>query len=128
MRPVAAFGISFPSDMPVTTEQQTIGQIARAFAHLRVVMQYKVPPYAIDLYFPDQGIAVECDEDGHCRYDQESETRRQRHIEWALGCTFVRYNPDAPTFHIPDVINEIMLAVYGRNHRDLARLAEEEGA
>jgi very-short-patch-repair endonuclease len=113
VRPGAAFGISFPSDMPVTTEQQTIGQIARAFAHLRVVRQYKVPPYTIDLYFPDQGVAVECDEHGHrgWDYDPESEAQRQRHIEQALGCTFVRYNPDAPNFHIGDVINEIMLAI-----------------
>lgn len=110
----AAFGISFSSDLSVTKEQQTIGQIVRAFAHLRTVKQYKVPPYAIDLYFPDQGIAVECDEHGHRNYDPKSEARRRRHIEQALGCTFVRYNPDASNFHIGDVINEIILLIYGR--------------
>jgi very-short-patch-repair endonuclease len=128
VRPVEAFGISFPSDMPVTKEQQTIGGIVRAFAHLRTVRQYRVPPFVIDLYFPDQGIAVECDEYGHrgWSYDPESEARRQRHIEQVLGCTFVRYNPDAPNFHIGDVINEIILAVYGQPRH--VRLTVEEGA
>jgi len=113
----AAFGISFSSEIALTKEQRTIGQIVRAFAHLRAERQYRVPPYALDLYFPDQGIAVECDEYGHRRNDPESEMRRQRHIERALGCTFVRYNPDAPDFNVGDVINRIMLLAYSPMRR-----------
>jgi very-short-patch-repair endonuclease len=109
----AAFGVSFSSGFVQSKEQRTIGQIVRAFAHFRAVQQYRVPPYALDLYFPDQRIAVECDEDGHRHNDPKAEIQRQRHIERALGCTFVRYNPDAPDFNIGDVINKIMLLIHG---------------
>ena len=108
----ATFGGSFSSRIALTKEQRTIDQIVRAFAHLRSERQYRVASFAIDLYFPDQRIAVECDENGHHHYDPESEARRQRHIERALKYTFVRYNPDAPDFNIGDVINRIMRLVY----------------
>jgi very-short-patch-repair endonuclease len=107
-----ALGISFSSEIALTREQKTIGQIVRAFAHLRAERQYRAPPYAVDLYFPDHRIAVECDEHGHRSYNQEAETRRQQHLERALACTFVHYDPDAPGFNVGDVINRIMLLVY----------------
>ncbi len=99
-------------DIAITKEQKTIGQIVRAFKHLRTIAQYRVAPYYIDLYFPDQQIAVECDEEGHRKYTQEVEGNRQTFIERALGCTFVRYNPDADGFNIGDVIHRIMMLVY----------------
>jgi very-short-patch-repair endonuclease len=108
----SASGASFSSETALTKEQKTIGQITRAFAHLRSERQYRIPPYAVDLYFPDHKIAVECDEHGHRRYDQEAEMRRQHHLEQALECRFVRYNPDAPGFNVSDIINKIMLLVY----------------
>lgn len=107
-----ALGVSFSSEITLTIEQKTIGQIVRAFAHLRAERQYRVPPYALDLYFPDHRIAVECDEHGHRNYNQKAEIQRQQHLEQALACSFVRYNPDAPGFNIGDVINRIMLLVY----------------
>ncbi len=99
-------------DIAVTKEQKTIGQIVRAFKHLRTIAQYRVAPYYIDLYFPDQRIAVECDEEGHRRYTREVENHRQTFIERALGCAFVRFNPDANGFNIGDVIHRIMMLVY----------------
>jgi very-short-patch-repair endonuclease len=108
----SASGASFSSENALTREQKTIGQIARAFAHLRSERQYRFPPYAIDLYFPDHKIAVECDEHGHRRYDQEAEMQRQQRLEQALECKFGRYNPDATGFSVSDVINKIMLLVY----------------
>ena len=106
-------GISIPSTIDITKEQKTIGQIRAAFQHLRTVQQYKVGPYYIDLYFPGYRIAVECDEEGHRRYTQEVERKRQNYIEQALGCTFVRYNPDSPIFNIGDLINQIIVLIYG---------------
>lgn len=99
-------------DIALTKEQKTIGQIVRAFKHLRTLTQYRVAPYYVDLYFPDQQIAVECDEEGHRKYTQEVEGNRQTFIERALGCTFVRYNPDVDGFNIGDVIHRIMMLVY----------------
>jgi very-short-patch-repair endonuclease len=106
-------GVSIPNDIDITREQKTIGQIRRAFQHLRTIQQYKVAPYSIDLYFPDYRIAVECDEEGHRRYTPKAERKRQNYIEQRLNCTFVRYNPDSPNFNIGDVINEIIVLIYG---------------
>lgn len=106
-------GVSIPKDADITKEQKTIGQIRRAFQHLRIVQQYKVGQYYIDLYIPDYRVAIECDEEGHRRYSPQDEYKRQNYIERRLNCTFVRYNPDAPSFNIGDVINHIILLIYG---------------
>lgn len=106
-------GISIPNNIDITKEQKTIGQIRRAFQHVRAVEQYKVAPYYVDLYFPDYRLAVECDEEGHRRYSQKDERKRQNYIEQKLNCVFVRYNPDGPNFNIGDVINQIIVLIYG---------------
>lgn len=106
-------GISIPKDIDITKEQKTIGQIRRAFQHLRTVQQYKVAPYYTDLYFPDYRIAVECDEEGHRRYSLKEERKRENYIEQRLNCSFVQYNPDSPKFNIGDVINQIIMLIYG---------------
>jgi hypothetical protein len=98
----------------ITRGQKTIGQIVRAFNHLPSIPHYHVEPYYVDLYLPNHKIAVECDEDGHQRYTREAESARQAHIESALHCRFVRYNPDAADFNIGDVIHQIMLLVYSK--------------
>jgi very-short-patch-repair endonuclease len=115
-----AFGVSFSSEIALTREQKTISQIVAAFAHLRAERQYRVPPYAVDLYFPDHRIAVEYDEHGHRNYNKKAETRRQQHLEQALACTVGRYNPDAPGFNVGDVINRIMLLVYDPIRQNVA--------
>lgn len=105
--------ISIRDDIDVTHEQKTINQIRRAFIHLTTIPQYKVASYYIDLYFPSHKIAVECDEQGHRRYLPENEIKRQKYIESTLNCTFVRYNPDALDFNIGDVINQLIVLIYG---------------
>ena len=87
-------------------------QITRAFKHIPHVQNYRVSPYYIDLYFTKQRIAVECDEYGHQNYTQADEMERQERIERMLGCQFVRFNPDDPTFEVGDVINQIMVLMY----------------
>lgn len=104
--------ISIPSDIPITKEQKTIGQIRRSFSHLRAIQQYAVPPYRIDLYFPDYKVAIECDEYGHRKYEKENEYKRQKYLEHELNCRFIRYNPDDAKFNIGDVIHQIMMVVY----------------
>ena len=54
-----------------------ISNIIVAFMHHKVVTQYIVDDYRIDLYFPDRKIAVECDEYGHRDRDPEAEKIRQ---------------------------------------------------
>ncbi len=106
-------GVSISNEIDVTKEQKTIRQIRKALKHLQTIEQLRVGPYYIDLYFPDYRIAVECDENGHRRYSQDIERKRQNYIERTLNCTFVRYNPDGPNFNICDVINQIIQLIYG---------------
>lgn len=63
--------------------------------------------YRIDLYFPTLKLAIECDENSHCDRDPIAEQKRETLIADALGCTFIRYNPDAPDFNIFKVIREV---------------------
>jgi very-short-patch-repair endonuclease len=109
--------ISIPLNLDITKEQKTIGQIRRAFKHLETIQQFKIAPYYVDLYFPDYKIAVECDEQAHRKYIQKVEFKRQNYIEQVLGCTFVRYNPDALNFNIGDVINQIIMLIYGKEQK-----------
>lgn len=96
----------------ISKEQRTMQQITRSFQHVPFERNYRISPYYIDLYFPKQRIAVECDEWGHQRYSQADELERQQRIEAALSCRFVRFNPDDPTFEVGDVISQIMVLMY----------------
>lgn len=97
--------------MKLTKEQETIGIIIEAFKHLNPIREFSVNGYRIDLYFPCQRLAIECDENGHTHYDQVKENSRQSTIELALGCRFIRYNPDCPGFNIGTVINQIVISL-----------------
>ncbi len=66
-------GVVIPDTLAIPKEQGTVGQIRRTFKHLNTILQYRVPLYVIDLYFPDQMIAVECDEEGHRRYARDAD-------------------------------------------------------
>ena len=106
-----SLGISPLSPTGLSAEERTISEIMRAFKHLISIRQFRIYRYSVDLYFPDQRIAIECDEGAHRGYSRDAENRRQQYIEEQLQCTFVRYNPDDPYFHVGDVINQIMLLV-----------------
>ncbi|HUY79708.1 MAG TPA: DUF559 domain-containing protein [Ktedonobacterales bacterium] len=102
-----------PQDrIAISKEQRAMRQITQAFQHIPFVRNYRVTPYYIDLYFPNQRIAVECDEHDHRRYSEDEDMQRQERIEMALECQFVRFNPDDPTFEVGDVINQIMVLMY----------------
>lgn len=83
--------------------------ITKAFVQLQMKVQYQVGPYRIDLYIPKYKLAVECDENDHIAYLGQDETARQTFIESALGCTFIRFNPDAQDFNIGTVINRMLM-------------------
>lgn len=92
-----------------TTSDSTLAIIAAAFAHLPQEAERRVGPYRVDLFLPSFGIAIECDELDHSRYDPEEEAARQAFIERELGCRFIRYNPQAPGFNVGAVINKVLV-------------------
>ena len=107
-------GIEMQTSMVITKEQETIEIISKAFSHLRQHRQFFVDGYRVDLYFPDEMIAVECDEFGHQLNKRlyTNDIKRQIYIQNKLKCKFIRYNPDDGDFNIGTVINQIMMEVY----------------
>lgn len=93
-------------------ETSLINTIYNSFAHLSPVKQFFISGYRIDLYFPKEKIAVECDEYGHTNYGDDDEIQRQDIITKLLGCRFVRFNPHSRSFEIGQVINKLIKMIY----------------
>ena len=90
------------------TEIEIHDRITRALRQFTCVPQYRVGKYRLDLYFPQEKLAVECDERGHVGYKQSKEEERYELITSQLGCTWVRYDPYNPKFDIFDLTNQIL--------------------
>ena len=108
-RLVADLGIKLEVPMRLYIEQEIVPQLQTAFGHHPSVQQFRVGSYCIDLYFPAQKVAIECDEHSHAHYDQTAEAARQQFIQQQLGCSFVRFDPYAKDFCLMKLINQIML-------------------
>jgi len=89
-------------------EEETLAPLMTVFASSCPVRQFSCGLYRIDLYFPAQKVAVECDEGGHAHYSFEAEYERQRFLEQQLCCHFVRYNPHAADFSIYKLIAQLI--------------------
>ena len=89
-------------------ESSTIRQILTAFHGERMIDQYSVLKYRIDLYFPKYKLAIECDESQHnVKIKKENDTIRMNEIQIELQCNFIRYDPFDKLFSIFNVINQI---------------------
>lgn len=101
-----AFGINMFEKVE-SIEQSTLRKIMKSFSNEEMTDQKKCCGYAIDLYFTEYKLAVECDERGHTVYDENEEKIREKKIKKKLKCEFIRYNPDVDGFDVLDVISEI---------------------
>lgn len=88
-------------------ELKTINFIQECLIDFNPVLQYAVLTYRIDLYFPDYGIAVECDEFLSHLGCATTDDKRQHAIEHELKCVFIRFNPDWKKFKIQSIIAQI---------------------
>ena len=84
-------------------EQESMLVLESAFADLSPIRQFAVHGYRIDLYLAKVNIAIECDEHGHS-HGYPNDPVREQIIKSALGCSFVRFNPNEAGFNIGDVI------------------------
>ena len=80
------------NDLIMTKEQLVLTRIMKVFATEKVIQQYFVLGYKIDLYFPKHKLAREVDEKGNKDRDEGNE--RQEVIEKKLDCRFIRINSD----------------------------------
>ena len=107
-----ALSINIHKQKFLSKEQETISIIMQVFKGIKMIDQYIVDNYRIDLYFPKHKLAVECDEFGHNDRDVNYEVTRQKYIEAKLRCQFIRFNPDAKDFKMENVLNEIFRFIY----------------
>ena len=89
-------------------EADALQPVITTFAHLNPVPRFVVGGYCIDLYFPQQKLAVECDEHGHRHYDVDQEKTRQLSIELQLSCRFHRFDPCEEGFCLYKLMNQLM--------------------
>ena len=65
------FKIETTNKKCLTKEQMTLSDASNLFKTEVFKDQYKVGHYFLDLYFPENKIIVECDENGHSERDEE---------------------------------------------------------
>jgi very-short-patch-repair endonuclease len=109
-----ALGLDIKMFLVASKEQNTIGSLIQSFSHLKPRQQFSIGKYRIDLYFPNQKVAVECDEKGHTDRDPIYEQQREEFIREQLNCKFFRFNPDCKTFNIFTTIQKLMVLLYDK--------------
>ena len=76
---------------------------------LTIEKQYRVLSYRIDFYIKELNLAIEYDENNHSGYSYESQEGRQKEIEHAIGCTFLRLSDhDSDMYNIGLVMKQIL--------------------
>ena len=75
--------------------------------------QNNVNNFRIDLYLPDQKLAIEIDEHNHADRDLSYEEEREAYIKTQLGCKLLRINPDSEGFKLSTYIGRIMTEIIG---------------
>ena len=82
-----------------------------AFNGEKMIHQFSVGKYRINLYFPEYKLTIKCDEFNQRDRDIAQKLEQQKHIEKLLNCTFVRFNPDAKEFGNLEVVNKTFVQI-----------------
>jgi very-short-patch-repair endonuclease len=93
----------------IPKNRDCINTIMTAFKHKEPKLEYSINKYRIDIYFPNEKIAIECDENGHKDRDPKYEKEREDFIIKELECKMLRFNPDDDNFCIHEFINSIII-------------------
>jgi len=94
----------------VRKETEIVGFIQDVLTQMMVPFEFQknVNNFRIDLYLPDQKLAIEIDEHNHADRDPSYEKEREMYIKAQLGCKFLRINPDSEGFKLSTCIGRIM--------------------
>lgn len=87
----------------IALETTFVSSITKAFKGYKLITQFPVERFRIDIYFPEHKLAVEFDENRHA-YCIRQDLQRQNKITEILGCTFIRAKETDDIF---DIINQI---------------------
>lgn len=108
------FNIDTTNRKCLSKEQQTLSAITNIFKTEKFEDQYKIGKYYLDLYFPEYGIVVECDENGHVDRKPENERERMDFVNKKLKINdsfWIRFNPDEHDFDMSKVIGLIYIKI-----------------
>ena len=61
----------------MSKEESVIIKITMEFSNEKILLQYSVLDYQIDLYFLERKLAIEVDEKGHTDRDEKRENERE---------------------------------------------------
>jgi len=100
--------INIHSNKFICIETDTIKSIMDTFCGEKMIKQFRINKYYIDLYFEDYRLAIECDEKhDNIIYD----SKRENEIIDELSCVFIRYKPYDKDFDIFKILNKIYLHI-----------------
>ena len=94
----------------VRKETEIVGFVQDVLTQMMVPFEFQknVNNFRIDLYLPDQKLAIEIDEHNHADRDPSYEKEREMYIKAQLGCKFLRINPDSEGFKLSTCIGRTM--------------------
>ena len=93
----------------VRKETEIVGFVQDVLTQMMVPFEFQknVNNFRIDLYLPDQKLAIEIDEHNHADRDPSYEKEREMYIKAQLGCKFLRINPDSEGFKLSTCIGRM---------------------
>ena len=83
----------------------------RIFKRQKLIDQYRVQKYFINLFFPVHNLGIEINENGHTYRSEIKEQEREKTIK-NTRITLIRINPDKEGFDIDDEISKIQDFIY----------------
>ena len=92
-------------------EYSIVKQIKKVFKKQKIIDQYRVEQYFIDLFFPVHSLGIEIGENVHLDSSDIKEQEREETIKNA-EISLIRINPDKEGFDIFDEISEIQDFIY----------------
>jgi very-short-patch-repair endonuclease len=102
-------------NISMSIETQTIGFIANSFCEVvPCKRQHMFAQYKVDLYFPEQELVIECDENNHDDRDPHKEKEREDYI-LSLGKTMIRFNPNHTKFDLSFILREINKVILNKH-------------
>ena len=94
-------------------EYSVVKQIKQVLNRQKIINQYRVEQYFIDLYFPEHKLGIDLDENSHLDRSGIKEIKREETKN--LGIALIRINPDKEGFDIFIEIGEIKKKVLFMN-------------
>jgi very-short-patch-repair endonuclease len=92
--------------------------LQKIYSSEKLIHQYTIGKYKIDLYLPDYNLVIECDEHFHI-FQKEEDIKREKYIKDKLNCTFIRFIQSKSNECLPELLNNINKIIEDKKLQDL---------